>query len=63
MKINDLKAKNRALRKNVNEQIIINGNLKRDNRKLKEEVKLIKTTQGWFSYKTKNIYQRISKKF
>lgn len=61
-KIKELNAKNRALRKDVTEQTIVNGNLKKDNKKLKEEVRLIKTTQGWFAYKTKNIYQRISKK-
>ena len=61
-KIKELNAKNRNLRKQVNEQISINGSLKKDNKKLKDEIKLIKTTQGWFSYKTKNIYERISKK-
>ena len=62
MRIKELNAKNRSLRKQVNEQISENNTLQRDNRKFKEEVKLIKTTRGWFAYKTKNIYQRISKK-
>jgi hypothetical protein len=62
MRIKELNAKNRSLRKQVNEQISENNALQRDNRKFKEEVKLIKTTRGWFAYKTKNIYQRISKK-
>ena len=61
-KIKELNAKNRNLRKKINEQSVNIYELRKKNDKLKGEVKEIKTTQGWFAYKTKNIYQRISKK-
>lgn len=64
-KIKDLNANNRDLRKQINEQNIeLNAidDVKKDNCELKEEIKSIKTTKGWFAYKLKNIYQRIFNK-
>ena len=74
--IKALKAKNRDLSKAVhqknkqlkNQKEIIkiedeNKRLIDENESLKEEIKVIKSTSGWFKYKANNIYRRMFKKF
>ena len=73
--IKDLKASNRKLYKslkkkrdqlnkqrNVNYVLGNNYELNQENKALKREIKVIKSTKGWLKYKTNNIYLRLFKK-
>jgi CDP-glycerol glycerophosphotransferase len=73
--IKTLKAKNRNLSKLVHQKnkqlkeqkkiikiVDENERLNNENESLREEIKVIKSTSGWFKYKTNNIYLRLLKK-
>ena len=61
---NSVKIKNEKLKKQRNFKYLLEKNhqLKKENKALKKEIKIIKSTGGWLKYKVNNIYLRIFKK-
>lgn len=62
--VKSVKNKNDKIQKQRDVNYVLQNNyqLKKENRDLKNEMKVVKSTGGWFKYKVRNVYLRLFKK-